>query len=203
MKFVAISDIHLDWDLLKNLPEADTFIFAGDFSNWGEFIDIQHAAMAMANLPYQHKLVIAGNHDMKCDGNYHMTKQIFSDNGITYCENELIELDGIKIYLSPYATKVGFWKFGVHDGDESKRMWAKIPEDIDILVTHGPPFGVLDNPTEKYGNRQLLSRVTTIQPEYHIFGHIHEEGGRQYYIGRTTFANVCMEPFVFEVSHGK
>lgn len=200
MKFVAISDIHRDWSMLQNLPEGDVFIFAGDFSNWGEFIDIQHCAMAMANLPFKHKLLIAGNHDMKCEGNYAMVKETFAQRNIRYCENELVEIDGIKIYLSPYATKVGFWKFGVMDGQESKDMWARIPDDIDILVTHGPPFGVLDNPVERYGNRQLLTRVTEIQPEFHIFGHIHEEGGRQYYIGRTTFANVCMEPYVFEVN---
>ena len=199
MKFVAISDIHHKWDVLQNLPKGDVFIFAGDFSNWGEFVDIQHCALVMASLPFKYKLLIAGNHDMLCEGNYSMVKETFAKGGTRYCENELVEINGIKIYLSPYSTKVSCWKFGVMDGDDSKRLWAKIPDDIDILVTHGPPYGILDNPVEKYGNRQLLKRVTKIQPQFHIFGHIHEEGGRRHYIGKTTFANVCMEPYVFEI----
>ena len=58
-----------------------------------------------------------------------------------------------------------------------------IPENTDILVTHGPPQGFHDEVDEAYSGPQnvgcphLRRAIERIRPRLHVFGHIHEGHG--------------------------
>ena len=112
-------------------------------------------------------------------------------NGV-YLEDSAVELLGLKVYGSPWQPFYGGWAFNLHRGPDLAAMWAKIPDDITILVTHGPPEGILDrnNWGENVGCRDLLGRVMELRPRLHVFGHIHEAAGRLDTL-YTTFVNAA------------
>ena len=104
---------------------------------------------------------------------------------MVYLEDEehVIEIDGIriKLYGSPWTAVHGNKgkAFQIAPGNLQEK-WAKIPDDVDILVTHSPPFGVLDKDSEgeQAGCRDLLETVTgRVRPRVHVFGHIHASSG--------------------------
>ena len=125
--------------------------------------------------------------------------------------DEAIELDcGIKIYGSPYSLEFCGWSFALKNDQDCQECYSKIPEDTDILMTHGPPFGILDTNMrgEHCGDINLLKEIQNrVKPAYHLFGHIHEAYGEQTQ-GETTFVNaaVCtlhynplQKPYVFDM----
>ena len=126
-------------------------------------------------LPYKHKIVIAGNHELGWDSD---TKDLKNElTNCTYLEDSSVEINGLKIYGTPYQPEFGRWAFNLERGRECLDKWNQIPSDTDILVTHGPPLGFGDEC--KRGNRagcvDLLHTVQQrVKPKYHIFGHIHE-----------------------------
>ena len=137
--------------------------------------------------PYMHKIVIAGNHDGLLERSW-VNKSVLLSNCIYLC-NSGFEVDGLKIWGSPYTPKFRDWFFGATP-EKLRKMWAEIPEDTDILVTHGPPAGILSQNVhgECCGCPELFERVQEIKPKYHVFGHIHEQYG-QVSDGQTTFIN--------------
>jgi len=193
MKIVAFSDLHgqqnrklTEW--FDNNP-ADLLIFAGDLQannyDYGEgFIDWIH------KLPYKYKVLLVGNHD----GNYLRTQYhaaVLRD--IIFLNNHTAVIDGIAIFGSPYTVKYGNWWFMLED-NELEKIWKTIPNDIDILVTHGPPFGILDCTREGItaGSKTLLKRVNELKNlKYHIFGHIHEAYGIKT-VNNKTFINTSL-----------
>lgn len=187
MRLVVISDthgIHRDLDL----PEGDVLIHCGDITNTGEFEILADFNAWLKTLDFNHKLVIAGNHDLtleKLDGHQFIT------NG-TYLLDEQIVIKGIKFYGSPYVPKIGTWAFGLQDIFHKNRTWNRIPNNTDVLITHGPPKGTLDRTTtEEAGCGVLGNKVIEIQPKFHFFGHIHESHG--IYRGfRTTYHNASV-----------
>jgi Icc-related predicted phosphoesterase len=67
--------------------------------------------------------------------------------------------------------------FQLEEGYELESKWNQIPDDTDVLITHGPPYGYGDCVHHDYnvGCRDLLDTVKfRVKPQYHIFGHIHE-----------------------------
>ena len=176
VKIVAISDTHIKHRDLE-IPEGDILIHAGDFSRKGKFEDLIEFNSWLGELPHQHKVVIAGNHDF-CFQEQPAESLKLLTNGI-YLQDQFIELLGLKIYGSPWQPWFFDWAFNLKRGHELKTKWKLIPEDTDILVTHGPPMGILDktNSGKQVGCEELLSRVFEIKPRYHIFGHIHEGYG--------------------------
>ena len=86
------------------------------------------------------------------------------------------------------------WAFNLPRGKALAKVWAKIPDDTDVLITHGPPYGILDKTErgEHCGCQDLLERIKVIQLKLHIFGHIHEGYG-MFQDESTTFVNgsVC------------
>jgi hypothetical protein len=108
-------------------------------------------------------------------------------------EDESAIVAGVKIYGSPWQPYFGGWAFNLRRGEPLAAMWAKIPDNTDILVTHSPPEGILDRNRwgEPCGCRDLLARVREVQPRLHIFGHIHEAAGQSHDAG-TTFVNAAV-----------
>lgn len=200
MKIVAFSDIHGQWsgkltDWFNKNP-ADLLIFGGDLqanqlNDFGtKFLDWLH------KLPYQQKVMVFGNHD----GHYNVTLQHKLDKGyddiIILTDTSMIirtPTCDIKIYGSPHSVQYGSWWFMMRDNELGK-LWERIPDDTNILITHGPPFGILDHTFagDNAGSKSLLERIKNLNNlKYHIFGHIHEGYGIEI-IDETTFLNVSL-----------
>lgn len=182
MKIVFISDTHMKHRQLVNLPEADMIIHAGDITTRGEFFATKDFLEWFNLLDYKYKVFIAGNHDFCFEDDNAKIKiptLLGQYPDITYLENESVEIEGIKIYGSPYTPRFYDWAFNVSRGNPIAREWAKIPDDTDILITHGPPFGYGDYTMngDKAGCVDLLYRIKVIKPTIHVFGHIHEGYG--------------------------
>lgn len=106
-------------------------------------------------------------------------------DGITYLEDSIISIDGLKIYGSPYTPEFYNWAFMKKRGPQIRNVWDKIPEAVDILVTHGPPLMILDQNAQSrhQGCEDLLFKVKEVRPKIHVFGHIHEGYGAEEQFG--------------------
>ena len=201
MKIVAISDTHGYHKGLR-VPDGDMLIHAGDFSMRAKEGDVTEFAEWFKKLPHKHKIIVPGNHDCYCDGNKLLSRDIFSP--VIYLDHEQTEVGGYKIFGSPYSACIyepSPWSFDyVPDSDRSKRLWEQIPYGMDILITHGPPKGILDKVRSSrhgedpnVGDVNLLLAVRNKIPRVHIFGHIHEGYGvYESSVWTTKFYNVCI-----------
>ena len=167
MKILHISDTHGCHRRLHDLPQADIVVHSGDFTMNGSEQEALDFMNWFCDLPYLQKIFICGNHD-EClygatidglDGNVH------------YLCNSGIEIEGLKFYGVPMF-------MGDCISDRQIKHYANIPDDTDILITHTPPFGILDfDDNINYGSEELLSRISVVQPRLHLFGHIHSQHG--------------------------
>jgi Icc-related predicted phosphoesterase len=187
LKIALVSDTHGSEYELK-MPKADMLIHCGDYSAQGTLQDLIKLNYWFGTLKYKYILCISGNHDMWAEGNYGATKNCLS-NAI-YLENELVEIEGYKFYGSPVTPAFNSWAFNKDRGEDIARVWRQIPEDIDVLITHGPPKGILDRAVsgEHFGCDDLLYHAVRVAPTAHCFGHIHESYGKKK-VGGTTFIN--------------
>lgn len=181
MKIWIISDTHSQHDFLK-IPEVDMVIHCGDSTNYRDWIPNQKEFIKFKNwfygLDIKHKVLIAGNHDGWATKKY-IIEELKQDNKITYLENELVEIKGIKIYGSPVTPTFNNWHF-MKSRNKLPEFWNNtIPNKVDILVTHGPPKYILDLTYDKnntllnVGCKGLYHKVMEIKPKYHCFGHVH------------------------------
>lgn len=157
-----------------------------DFKEWWNKLEVKY------------KIYVAGNHDTSIEKGIFNKKLLENNDNSFYLENDDVEIEGIKFYGSPYQPLFGNWAFQQADNKLFK-MWENIPEDTDVLITHGPPKGILDlaedrnHKLEYCGDKNLFNKVMKIKPKYHLFGHIHNNGnqinvGQRIYNG-TTFIN--------------
>lgn len=191
MKLVLISDTHNHHEKLK-VPEGDVLIHAGDTTGGGSLREILGFFRWFENLPHQHKIFIAGNHDFLLE-NSTFDVERYLPEGVIYLQDSFTEINGIKIYGSPHTPEFLNWAFMKKRGSEIKTVWDKIPDGIDVLVTHGPPFRILDMTSKdvSVGCEALLDKVLKIKPKIHVFGHIHESYGSQE-IGGIKFFNASI-----------
>jgi Icc-related predicted phosphoesterase len=176
VKIVCISDTHNCHDQI-NVPDGDILIHAGDATTVGNFEQIAAFSRWFANLPHKHKVFIAGNHDWLFETDNNFARSLL-DKSIIYLQDSFIEIEGLKIYGSPWQPRFYDWAFNLNRGAELAEKWKLIPKDTDILITHGPPFGILDEVPRKFfventGCEELRKVVEIIKPKLHIFGHIH------------------------------
>jgi len=180
MKIIAISDTHNQHGTFE-LPEGDILVHAGDFTNRGKRREVIDFAYWINKLPgFKRKIIIAGNHDFYCQQEPEEMKSLFSkEDGVEYLSDSSIEVDNIKFWGSPWQPWFYDWAFNLPRGPIIAKKWALIPEDVDVLITHGPPYGHGDQTRdgEKVGCEDLLERIKIVQPNLHIFGHIHEGYG--------------------------
>ena len=176
-KIICISDTHGKHEQLNyDLPEGDMIIHAGDVSNLGKIYEINEFTQWFSKLPYKYKIFIAGNHDFGFEAIRHSNEiGISIPHGVIYLQDEMVEIEGIKIYGSPWQPEFYDWAFNLPRGEKIAEKWNMIPENLDILVTHGPPHGILDDTIQgmRVGCEDLYKRVMEVKPKYHIFGHIH------------------------------
>ncbi|HEV3440701.1 MAG TPA: metallophosphatase domain-containing protein [Gemmata sp.] len=194
MKIVCISDTHAQHHLIE-VPDGDILIHAGDITRHGSLDDVESFNRWLGTLPHRHKVVICGNHDF-CFQNQPTEARARITNAI-YLEDSGCEIEGLTFYGSPWQPWFGGWAFNLARGEALAAKWAYIPVGVDVLITHGPPEGILDKTMrgDFVGCRDLLSRVLEVKPRLHVFGHIHEAAG-QLTIEDTIFVNASAEPRV-------
>ena len=205
MVITFISDTHTKHRYCEDdLPGGDLLIHAGDLMNSGydendiwEFLD-----WFDKQEQYKSHVFIAGNHDRFFENKPDETKNILREYPyLTYlqdnsslCVNEETN-EACSIYGSPWQPEFYNWAFNLpRNGEELQNKWNAIPEDIDILITHGPSWGHLD--VTPYGNLNvgcelLRVRVDELKPKIHVFGHVHSGYGYKFYNG-THFINASI-----------
>lgn len=190
MKILFISDTHGQYRKLKNLPQADLLIHSGDVSRRGEDHEIEDFIRWFSQLDFQYKIYIAGNHDFYFEDETVNRVQKMLPQNIYYLCDTGVTIEGFSFWGSPITPTFFNWAFNRDRGKEIAKYWNKIPENTDILITHGPPFGILDLTQSglNVGRENLLKKVKSIKPQYHLFGHIHEAYG-VYESAQTTFIN--------------
>lgn len=180
-----ISDTHNKHnEMTKDLIGGDMLIHTGDLTSMGYEHEIRRFAKWFNSLHhYQYKIFIAGNHDWGFQNNSEKVKEILLDyDKITYLQDSFIVIDDlsvkpIKIYGSPWQPEFYNWAFNLpRNGWELEQKWNDIPNDTDILLTHGPAFGHVDKvkgSSFNLGCELLTKRINVINPKIHVCGHIH------------------------------
>ena len=195
MKICTMSDVHNKISLMSPEP-ADLLIIAGDLTYSGTVPELLafNEALGALKPKYKEILVLAGNHDVHFYNYPEEAKSILTN--ARYLEDEQFIYEGTKFYFSPWIPVIGIWAFEYPSDDAARYIWSRIPDDTDVLVTHGPPSGVgmLEYSDNEYvsggcGCPILAEAIQRVRPKYHIFGHIHEGYGSVEKEG-TTFFNV-------------
>lgn len=180
MKIVFISDTHNRHGF--TVPEGDVLAHTGDFTVQGKENEIIDFARWIEALPHKHKLVIAGNHDRMFELEPEKAQNLLAKYApsVTYLQDQVTEIEGFKIYGSPWTSffHSDYWRFHYKPW-EAVGVWDKIPDDVNILLTHGPAHGTLDLAAHmRAGCEALTFRLTKLkQLKVHAFGHIHEGYG--------------------------
>lgn len=179
MRLVLISDTH-EQHRRMHIPAGDILVHAGDITfngNPAKVFDFNAwLGELLAGGRIKHAVVIAGNHDWCAYRFPDMMKDaLFNAH---YLQDSSVVVDGARFYGSAWTPPFGAWAFMLPP-DQIREKWALIPEGTDVLVTHGPPYGILDK-TERgdlAGCRELMLRVRKVKPRLHVAGHIHEAYG--------------------------
>lgn len=174
------SDIHG-----KNLPElsawfidhpGDILVFTGDMQ-LNQYDNGFYTLEWIHSLPYKYKVMTLGNHDWNYEG---ISEYVSHLKDIRLLMNSSTTIEGINFFGSPYSPIFGNWYF-METEENLEKMYAKIPENTNILLTHTPPYGIMDVSTyfnESAGSKSLRERVFNLKNlKYHAFGHIHEGRG--------------------------
>ncbi|MCB0319665.1 MAG: metallophosphatase domain-containing protein [Bdellovibrionales bacterium] len=181
MRIVCISDTHGQHLSIPQLPEGDVIVHAGDITEDGVLSLACTFSRHFGNLDYPHKIVILGNHDTDLASEEALAqfRQACIDNEVHFLHNDSIEIDGVKFYGSPFTPAFGGYEFQLHGSEHARRHWEMIPDDTQVLITHGPQSGILDVNAEgeHVGCQALMARIEQLQCELHVHGHIHEGYG--------------------------
>ena len=198
MKIDLISDTHNKHKefILKG---GDLLIHSGDATGRGQSGEIHAFLNWFEKQPYPHKIFVPGNHDFGLERETARYREDCEKRGITLLIDEGIEIEGIKIYGSPITPTFFNWAFMRDRGEKIKRHWDAIPEDTEILITHGPAYGIRDAVTNSYhpngelvGCMDLRVRLDQLKElKLHVFGHIHDEAGTSM-VGQYIAANAAL-----------
>lgn len=230
MRLTILSDTHTRHGLIpmSDLPGGDAILHAGDIMNSGyNKNDILDFCTWFESLKqYDAKIFIAGNHDRMFEDDPEGAREIVERFlNIDYLQDEQLTLYGdgpngdipennIRIYGSPWQPWFYDWAFNVERNSlKLAGKWEAIPDNTDILVTHGPAFGTLDTVAgrqyDNLGCELLAERIERLKPKIHICGHIHSGYGYQFKDG-THFFNAAVldeqyeytqKPITFDWNH--
>ncbi len=224
MRIVCISDTHSLHPMMGyDLPEGDVLIHSGDCTNKGEKHDVENFVHWFMDLKYDTKVFIAGNHDFAFEnhryphhkGDYDwfhnlMAPENLSQSDVTYLEDNELIIESpefsrpIKFWGSPWQPEFYNWAFNLpRQGEELEKYWSMIPDDTDVLITHGPPHQCRDFVQDRFGDHSVGCELLAfhveqrIKPLLHVFGHIHGAYGPMYK-NDTLFVNasICTERYV-------
>jgi Icc-related predicted phosphoesterase len=210
MKFVLISDTHCRLRKME-IPEGDVLLHAGDLTFKGDIQEISQELQELGRIAknFSKTIIVPGNHDWLFERNMPLAKQMCEDVGVIVLHDSGINLDGLNIWGSAWQPAFCNWSFNLdRAGPELREKWAQIPDNTDVLVTHGPPMGILDTVqryngqiaewgVEHVGCSDLYNRVLELkQLKLHVFGHIHGGYGT-FKLNNTRFVNasICTEEY--------
>ncbi len=222
LSIVAVSDLH--GTLPTDFPEGDILLIAGDICPV-ENHSLVHQ-LAWLNTKFRDWLSVqkekyaviagcAGNHDFVYEQSPNTVAQLnlpwgyYQDSGFTY--------NGVNFHFSPHTPMFCDWAFNLPE-ELLAEKWALIPSNVNVLVTHGPPYGFRDTVVnhdagrilaiKHIGSTTLAKRVLELtELKLHIFGHCHGDYGARKLDGME-FANVSIldegyrysnRPMVFNV----
>jgi Icc-related predicted phosphoesterase len=209
-RIVALSDTHSYHRRVK-IPEGDLLIHAGDITWRGEMEIFTDFAAWLKELPHARKVIICGNHELgmapkikrgiikthSSSANRDTVLRMLEDAGATYLENSGCEINGLHFYGSPTTPRFFDWEFNIDRNSQAMiDNWNLIPKNTNVLITHGPPYGILDSVKESWrppqGCEVLRKRIDQLPNlKAHFFGHLHHGYGIKT-IGQTVFANVAI-----------
>lgn len=198
MKIVCISDTHEKHDQLI-MPPGDVLIVSGDVTMNGGTKATERFLLWLDRQEYKYKIFVAGNHDFFFEGGQLARNFVTSvAPSVMYLQDNEVTIQGTKFYGAPWTPKFYDWAFMLQEKDIAKK-WKLIPDDTEVLITHGPPFAVLDKLErgERVGCKELAKRVDGLEKlKLHVFGHIHSGYG-QVYACPTMYINaaVCGENY--------
>lgn len=200
MRIVCLSDTHGLHDQVK-VPDGDLLLHAGDFSSRGEVHQVRAFLEWFADQPHRHKVFIAGNHDFLAERDPALFRSLVPSNCV-YLEDEGVMIERKLIWGSPYTPWFYDWAFNCQRGLEIDQHWQQIWPGTDILLTHGPPYGIRDLTFhgELVGCADLNRHVWVQRPRLHVFGHIHEAYGLTEVNG-IQFANASSVNLAYEMAH--
>lgn len=184
MQAAVISDTHGQHEQIESIPQVPVLIHCGDFTSRGKMSEFVSFAKWFGSLPHLYKLAVPGNHDFCCQYHPDECKEIAKENNFFLGIDESFSLFGKKLYFCPWTTYFGGWAFNATE-EELAQIFGKIPEDTEVLVTHGPPLThghFLDRNLEGLhcGSNALLNRLPFLTNlEFCLFGHIHEGFGEK------------------------
>jgi len=192
VKIVMISDTHCQTDKIKDMPSGDILLHAGDMTYHGEYHKLDAFNDWLDEQYFSHKVIIPGNHDKTFERNWDEAASHVPAADVIL-NQALYEAEGLKIWGEPRQPWFHDWAFNVERGDMKRLVWDKVPENIDVLLTHGPPYGVLDRTRtgEHVGCTAQRDWIIKHQPRLVVCGHIHEDPGLAM-IGRTLVVNAAI-----------
>lgn len=211
MKLALISDTHGEHEKIKYFPTADIFIHCGDVINVKKPQKLLSFKQWLSILPYSKILLICGNHDIKLQ-NLKFAKKYFSDiSNVYYLGEEEIIINNVKFYGISWNYMFQKWAYDRNE-NSIKFKFDKIPNDTNVLITHGAPYRILDfGPPLPHLKRYISEHAGSIilyekiqQLKYlklHSFGHIHEARGQQT-INNIKYVNCAMDlnnPKIIEI----
>ena len=201
MRLAIISDTH--GHKIPDMPEADVLVHCGDWSGHGTEKETRGFFIWLKDIAhkYQHIVLTPGNHDRYIEKEPQFAKEMLKElvPKAHLLINEELVLDGVKFYGQPFTPAFGHWAF-MGDMERLMHLCQAIPDDVDVLLSHGPPLGTLDH-VERYhmaeyslenvGCYELKVAMERIRPKIHCFGHLHLDGGKQEQKGSTLFINAA------------
>jgi len=192
LRFVAISDTHCRHRNLT-LPKGDVLLHAGDICYKGVKAEVVDFLDWFEKQKFKYKIFIAGNHDFHFEKISTTEIEQLVPKNVVYLNDSGIEIEGIKIWGSPVTPYFFKWAFNRKRGAAISKHWKLIPPDTDILLVHGPPYGILDTVINEQhtGCKDLLKIILEIKPNTVVSGHIHESYGMVNKYG-IRFINSCL-----------
>lgn len=190
MKLCCIADTHGMHERVK-IPESDVLIVAGDVTGYGgQWHEVELFIEWLKRQPAEYCIFVAGNHD-KCLQNPGVLRdspyrqKLADEYSIFYLQDSEVVINDVKFYGSPWTPRFFNWSFMYdRNSEEAELIWQEIPSDTNVLITHGPPHGILDESFYKIedypqicGCEVLSERIRRVQPDIHCFGHLHEQYG--------------------------
>lgn len=197
MLIYAISDTHNRYKDLV-VPQCDILISCGDYSFQGTKSETFNFHKWLDQQDARYIISIMGNHELGVEADFVTSKFIAEGAcpGVRFIEEGLIEIEGLKIWCSAFTPAFCDWAYNVYSTEDLKKHWNRIPEGVDIVATHGPPYGMLDvvfsppSYEEHAGCRELWDAIMRVKPKAHIFGHLHYSYGQKEFNG-IKFYNVA------------
>jgi len=168
---IALSDTHGKHGELK-IPPCDILIHCGDICTDGDENQISDFFDWFSASPAKYKLFVSGNHDYPFVFEPLRAINLIPLN-IIFMENRIKTIQNISF-------------LGLTSQDNLHGIPDIQTKKVDFLLTHVPPKSILDDDS---GCPYLSEFVSILNPRFHIFGHIHQFGGKKLRKGNTVFIN--------------